>query len=535
MRVLEQEKASLTLPSIQLDKASQAKVWRQALTSLLLIFALILTLYRETVFAMVIIWYRSATFTHGFVVLPIVLWLVWRKREQLAALNPRANVYLLLPLAGIALMWLLGDLVAVNSVTQLAVVAMLVVAVPAVLGTSIARVIAFPLAFMFFAVPIGEFVMPQLMDWTAEFTILALRATGIPVYQEGLSFVIPSGHWSVVEACSGVRYLIASLTVGTLYAYLNYRSTRRRLSFVAVAILVPIVANWLRAYMIVMLGHYSGNTLAVGVDHLIYGWVFFGIVILLMFMIGARWAEPELVIAASGVSSRTADRTGNSSLLLWVVPVVFASIVSMPVLVKRSIETDTVAVPAKLMLSESLSPTWKKADAAPLNYKPHFEGPSAEIERAYAGRDRVVGVYLGYYRDQDYDRKLVSSNNVLVTSQDPSWRTLSQGGEFATLGSKVVAIRSAELRRMPGALATAPERLLVWQVYWINGRWTSNDYLAKVYSAVSQLMGRGDDSAVLVVYTATDGTDGAERALGAFLADNHAAIDAALRPAVASR
>ena len=69
--------------------------------------------------------------------------------------------------------------------------------------------------------------------------------------------------------------------------------------------------------------------------------------------------------------------------------------------------------------------------------------------------------------------------------------------------------------------------LTVWQVYWINGRWTSNDYLAKVYGAVFQLLGRGDDSAVLIVYTAMDRTDGAERALRAFLADNDEAIDAA--------
>ena len=70
--------------------------------------------------------------------------------------------------------------------------------------------------------------------------------------------------------------IIASLTVGTLFAYLSYRSLNRRLIFVGVAFAVPVIANWMRAYMIVMIGHLSGNKLAVGVDHLIYGWVFFG-------------------------------------------------------------------------------------------------------------------------------------------------------------------------------------------------------------------------------------------------------------------
>ena len=511
------------------------KPWQPALLALASVYILVLALYWQTVVAMVDIWYRSETFTHGFVVVPIVLWLVWRKRAQLAPMTPRANVYLLLPLAGIAVMWLLGDLVAVNSVTQLAVVAMLVVAVPAVLGVPVARAIAFPLAFMFFAVPIGEFVMPQLMGWTAEFTIVALRASGIPVYQEGLNFVIPSGRWSVVEACSGVRYLIASLTVGTLYAYLNYQSIRRRLMFILVAILVPVVANWMRAYMIVMLGHYSGNTIAVGVDHLIYGWVFFGVVILLMFMIGAHWAEPDPVHVARPEKQSMARESVGSSLMVWMVGAAFALLVSLPILAKHSLESHEVSAPAKLALSDSLSPTWQKSDAAVIHYKPHFAGASAEVERTYSGADRTVGVYLGYYRDQDYSRKLVSSNNVLVTSNDTHWRMVSQGEVSATLGGKPATLRSAHLRPLSGAVETLPERLLTWQIYWINGRWTSNDYLAKVYSAVFQLMGRGDDSAVLVVYTAADRTDGADRALGAFLADNLEAIDAALRAAAASR
>jgi exosortase A len=144
---------------------------------------------------------------------------------------------------------------------------------------------------LLFAVPFGEFLLPPLMEQTADFTVFALRATGIPVYREGLYFTIPSGNWSVVEACSGLRYLIASITLGFLYAYLTYHSIRRRAIFVVVSVIVPIVANWLRAYMIVMIGHLSSMKLAVGVDHLIYGWLFFGLVMLILFWVGSFWRE----------------------------------------------------------------------------------------------------------------------------------------------------------------------------------------------------------------------------------------------------
>jgi exosortase len=138
-----------------------------------------------------------------------------------------------------------------------------------------------------------------------DFTVLALQATGIPVYREGNQFTIPSGNWSVVEACSGVRYLLASFMVGTLFGYLTYRSTRRRWIFAAISIAVPIFANWVRAYLIVLLGHLSGNKLAVGADHLIYGWVFFGVVVGLMYAVGTLWAEPEGPIKASASGART--------------------------------------------------------------------------------------------------------------------------------------------------------------------------------------------------------------------------------------
>ena len=141
--------------------------------------------------------------------------------------------------------------------------------------------------------PLGEVLVPTLMDWTATFTVAALRASGVPVYQEGNFLVIPSGMWSIVEACSGLRYLIASLMVGCLYAYLSYRSPGRRVAFIAASLVLPIFANWLRAYMIVMLGHLSNNRLAVGVDHLIYGWIFFGLVMVLLLWIGSRWREDD--------------------------------------------------------------------------------------------------------------------------------------------------------------------------------------------------------------------------------------------------
>lgn len=281
--------------------------WRMPLVFTALVLGGMTAGYWGTLRSMVAIWARSETFAHGFLVLPIVLWLVWRQREELAGLIPRPDHRALWAALPVGLLWLAGSLAGSNAATQFALVALAAVGVWALLGRQVAGRLAFPLGFLFFAVPFGEFLLPVLMEWTARFTVLGLRLTGVPVYREGLEFVIPSGNWSVVEACSGIRYLIASVMVGTLFAYLNFRSLHRRLAFVAVSMGVPLVANWVRAYLIVMIGHVSGNRLATGVDHLIYGWVFFGVVVGLLFLAGSRFREESGAAAFTPVGDGTPD------------------------------------------------------------------------------------------------------------------------------------------------------------------------------------------------------------------------------------
>jgi exosortase A len=479
--------------------------WPQVLGLLLVLLLAILGLYQQTAAGMVAIWSRSDTYAHGFVVPLISLWLIWRIRHRLAALAPQPAPLAWLLMLGAAGLWLAGDLVAVNSVTQFALVALLALAVPAVLGWQLARAMAFPLGFLFFAVPFGDFLLPFFMDWTADFTVLALRATGIPVYRENLHFVIPSGSWSVVEACSGIRYLIASVTVGSLFAYLSYRSLTKRLIFVGVAILVPLVANWLRAYMIVMIGHLSGNELATGVDHLIYGWVFFGIVILVMLLIGARWADapgpegapPAGSLAAKPLMRSTAGATGSLAIAAVVALLVAASPHAAQRLLALSVNTQPVHIaPLAVQLP------WQAAAQPSVRWAPSFKLASATSNTGYLSpQGQAVGVHISYYRDQDYERKLVSSDNVIVGSTNTAWVRVASSSARTTLGAQPLSVATATLREQGTALASGGERLQVWRFYWVNGRFTASDIAAKVQGALGRATGQGDDSAIVVLYT----------------------------------
>lgn len=483
--------------------------------------------YWETVASMVSIWYRSETFAHGFVIFPISLWLVWRKRFELARLEPEPRVapLPLLTMLGAGVLWLLGDLADVLAAVHYAWITMLVAGVWMLVGDAVARRLLFPLAFLYFAVPVGEFLLPTLIEWTADFTIAALRATGVPVWREGMTFQIPTGAWSIVEACGGLRYLIASVTVGVLYAYLAYRSPLRRGLFVAASVIVPIVANWLRAYLIVMIGHLSGNRLAVGVDHIIYGWIFFGVVILLLFWVGSFWREDER--DNDGASRDDAElpvaRGDSPPLSRWGAVLAVAIIVSgaAPAAV-RILAGD--GVPGAIDASAPPLGDWRPVPGSFVEWTPEFTTPRATIASTYAHGDAQAAAYVALYFDQDRDSKLVSSANHLIRT-GRNGRVIADRQRTVDGGDGPLAVQESVLR-------IRDQRVLARTWYWIDGEYTASPARAKLAQAKARLGGRGDAGAIVVVYAPLPAEGPAQSEA---LDDFTRKAAAALRPILAER
>ena len=504
---------------------------RLSLPALVLALAAVVLLYWSTAAGMVGIWIRSETFMHAFLVPPISAWLLWRERDRLAPIAPQPNAWMLLPMAGVALLWLLGELAAVNAATQLAFVAMVVLSVPAVLGTRFARAAIFPLAFLFFCVPLGEFLLPWLMQMTADFTIAALRLSGVPVFREGLLFVIPSGQWSVVEACSGVRYLIASFMVGTLYAYLMYRSNRRRMIFMGISLVMPLLANWVRAYLIVMLGHLSNNRIATGVDHLIYGWLFFGVVIFLLFAVGLRWSEPVVPrVASPAPASATVSQSRGRMHATFAVAAALILLAAVPPWIMRELGLHESTAAPQFTAPATLASGWSAGVGEPGGeWKPRLDNPSALVDAVYRKEGLPpVGLYVAYYRQQDGLRKLSDANALLAQSEDKRWSRVHAGQQQLAVGAQIIALRTAQLLRRDELGADGNSSVSAWQVYWVGGRFTSSDAVAKAYVAVDRLLGRGDDSAELIVYVSGATPEAADRALQSFVQDNLELLDAQL-------
>jgi len=541
--------------------------WRRSLPPLAVLGAGLLLLYRDTALGMAAIWLRSDSYTHALLVPPVVAWLVWNQRARLHRLAPRPAPEVLSALAATATLWMAGELVWVNGLTQFALTALLALSVPLLLGRAVARALLFPLGFLFFMVPAGEFLLPPFMEWTADVTVLALRASGIPVYREGLQFVIPSGPWSVAEACSGVRYLIASGVAGTLFAYLSYTSLRRRLAFVAAALVVPLLANWLRAYLIVVTAHLSGNRIAVGADHLIYGWVFFGLTMMPMFWIGARWAQPPRSVQMPDLPAPAPNPVPASAAAPWALagaaaPWVLAGaallLAALPHLALRALDghaAPAAAAAAAPSLPAALAGGWVEAPPA-AGWQPSFREPSGQAQRSYAAEGPVsgvvvgpvVGVHLAVYRQQSASRKMLEAGNGWLTPEaeaDGGWRLVESGTHALSAAGTDASAPIATAVRSATWSGPAGQRLLAWQLYAVDGQLGASALQARAWIARQRLQGRGDEAATLTISTllspqdnltansSADSTATAQATLAGFLQDNRAALLGVLHAAPA--
>lgn len=505
----------------ELSRHLAERGWRFSLPILAAAVLAILALYWDTAKSLVAIWGSSDTFAHGYLIAPITLVLVWMKRRELAALTPRPDVlgFVMLSVAGFT--WLAGAAAQVQVLMQYALVAMVPGAVLALAGRRVAWTIAFPLTFLLLAVPFGEAFLPRLMEWTADFTVAALRITGIPVYRDGTFFAVPSGHWSVAEACSGLRYLIASITMGAVYAYLTYRTWWKRALFFAASIVVPLGANFLRAYMIVMIGHLSSMKLAVGIDHFIYGWLFFGVVIGLLFWLGSFWREapapaPREHAFIQAMPSKAALTMGAA---FATASLAAAWPLFVPYLGRTADTPIRLAAPAG-------AGGWSLEAQPATQWRPHYQGAAAATLAVYRKGDRQVAVYLGYYRNQRQGEELVGSQNLIAGGGDSPWVKIGESLHSEDLPGGTVELRQTRLRSAEGGM-------LVWDWYRIAGYDLSNPYLAKALVARDKLLRRSDDSAAVALAAPYEGRpETAADTLRVFAREMLPAIDQALREAV---
>lgn len=476
-----------------------------------------LLIHGPTFMSMARTWLSTDTYLHGFIVLPIVLWLIWLRRGALASVPWRAAPLGIPCIVALSLLWLLGARAEVQVVQQLAATATLATLVVTIAGVAYARAIAFPLAFLVFAVPMGDGLVPWLMEFTADFTVGALQLSGISVYREGLLFSTTRGDFAVEKACSGVRYLIASITLGTLYAYLMYRSFQRRALFIALSALVPLLANGVRAYLIVVTAHLSNMEMAVGIDHIIYGWVFFGLVMLGLFAAG-RWFR-EVGTHGDAISTPAAaiprgDAEANSVARISVVAgAAIAALAIGPAIAASS--KSYADVPAVRPQLARIDGDWRGPFAPVSSWRPLEVQSERYLAAGYVRPGSVtIDVIV---------RSAAGASRRSNGSAEPAISGLGAWREYVT-GYTDVALEGGTLTSLRTSRLVGPEgRRTAWSVYVVDDRFVADGAALDRVEAWAKVRGQFRSTVLIVFSTPEAGGQSAaalkeflERHLGAF-------------------
>ncbi len=406
------------------------RAWRYPLGRFVLAWAGLIGLTLHDWATMADKWWNISTYNHVLFVPFIVGWLVWVRRAELAQLTPVPWWPGMLAIAGSLFLWLLGTIAGVNSASQLGAVAMLQASILTLLGPRVCAAILFPLGFMLFLVPFGDELVPALQMITAKLVIELIHISGIPAVIEGVFIDTPVGLFEVAEACSGVKFLVAMIALGALVANTCFRSWKRRALFLAVAIILPILANGVRAWGTIYIAQSQGVEFAVGFDHIFYGWIFFALVVFILLAGAWRWFDrspddlgPDIaalerspMLAALSNLTMRGNRALGGILGLGLVFSLWAVLAS-------GVEA---RVPEQI--SQHAVSGWELVDYAPkAQWEPRATGAEHRLlDRYRNGAGQEVDVFIAVYSGQGDGREASAFGEGALTP-DTAWRWLEPG------------------------------------------------------------------------------------------------------------
>jgi len=474
--------------------------------------------YRDTFVTIVQKWESDASFSHGVLIFPVSLWLVWLKRRELAVTPAAPSWWGALAMIGCVAVWLVARGTGVLVLEQFAAVAMIPAAVLAVFGLRVTTLLVFPLAFLLFAVPFGRGLVPGLMQVSADIGTWALKLTGIPVYRSHMHISIPAGEFEVARACSGLNYSVTGLVLGALYAYLTYAGWKKRLICVVAFIVVPIVANGLRVYFTILVSHLTDMRYGPGAEHVTFGRIFFIVIMFAMFWIGRRWSDNEAAFArpaAQGPGEQAiqqAPRTAASTLSGWAaVPAAAVVALAGPIyFASFSAEARSELADAGLIVAlPAGSGGWTGPATDPKSWRPHFSGAIAEQQGSYRADDGGrVDVYVGIYGlGTTTGAEMISFGNRVFPAESGSLARSKKVRLPLPDGTELV------VRQLEGR--TVGNEQLVWQWFVVGDRPLLSPYAVKAWEAAALVTRGAATERVITISTIAD--SGARERLESFV------------------
>ena len=274
------ESPTITTSAARRQPLSLAELLRKFGWQGAVLVAALLALYAPVLVRLVRQWWTDPDYSHGFLVPLLSAYLIWQRRDKLAEVARKpSNWGLLIVLGSLGLLFL-GSLGAELFLTRISIIGTICGLIAYFSGWKLLRAMAFPLAFLLFAVPIpvliyNEIVFP-LQFIASRFATSCLEMLNLfPIMREGNVLIMPGMRLEVVEACSGIRSLMSLLALAAGYGYLAEKSVAVRWFLFLAMVPLAIVSNGTRVMITALMTNYIGPKAAEGFMHEFSGWVIF--------------------------------------------------------------------------------------------------------------------------------------------------------------------------------------------------------------------------------------------------------------------
>ncbi len=451
----------------------------------------LVAIYSDTALSMLDLWSRMHAFDHAFLILPVCIYLIWERRHVLAGIDPSPSVIGAILLAGFGVMWMAADAVDVAIGRQTALIGMVESLVLTVVGWRLFRVLLFPMLFLWLVLPTDLNLLPPMQRLATIVSSQVIVLWGIPVFVEDVFIELPAARFWVAPGCAGLNFLLSGVALSILYAEQMYSSWTKRIICVAVAIVVALIANWLRIVAIIMASFYLQGQYNID-DHYTEGWLFFAAIMFLMMWLGWRFRDPAPAAARrSGDAASTAGRAGIAAALVAAIGIAgFFPAYSA----YRQGDTSPVP-PTRIVFPETIG-EWRLLpdDSA---WQPDFRDADAQATARYGNGAEQLSLYVAYYAYQGNGREVASYANQVYDGEKWSW--LRSGNTKAVIGGNETGMSTTALKSGAG-------HRNVWHTYWLDGRYMNSPVLAKLTQAKADLL-VGDRRAGFLAVSADEDVD----------------------------
>ena len=234
-------------------------------------------------------WYGSEDYSHGFFIIPLCVMFGWQKRHLLATLEVRPSRLGLVLVVLASLLYLLGWLGEITTLAAFSMIPALAGVILYLWGSAILKELLFPLFCMLFMIPVPAQMYATatipLQLWVSQLSAGLAGFLSIPIYREGNVLCLPQRTLEVVQACSGLRSMMALVTLSVVFGYFSLYSNVLRAILFASAVPASIIVNVIRVLVLILCEYYFSIDLGSGTPHTVFGVALFALAVAMVALI----------------------------------------------------------------------------------------------------------------------------------------------------------------------------------------------------------------------------------------------------------